>query len=420
MEEPLAPKSAAGKASAWVSEQGSKTAIQLADISADEQQRSPLQDQEMNRVLGGGLVPGAVVLLAGEPGIGKSTLLLQVALQQADLVTLYVSGEESAAQIKWRAGRIANPHNNFYLLTDTDTRNLLGEAKKIKPDLVVIDSIQTLESPMLEGAAGSVGQIRQSTADIIRFAKETATTVMLIGHITKDGQIAGPKILEHMVDTVLQFEGDRHYAYRMVRTLKNRYGSTSELGIYEMTDRGMRPVSNPSEMLLHRKDEDLSGSAIAAIMEGIRPLMVEVQALVTPSVYGTPQRTASGFDMRRLQLLLAVLDKRGGFQFGGRDVFLNIAGGLRIEDPASDLAAMIALLSSYNDVAVPPHYCFAGEVGLSGEIRAVNRLEQRIAEAARLGFEKIYVSAIATVKSKNTGIEVVNVSKVEDLYQLLF
>jgi len=419
VEEPSGSKNAGAK-NIWEPEGQRHHAQLLTEIDTENLPRLVCHDGEMNRVLGGGMVPGGVVLLAGEPGIGKSTLLLQIALQQQDLKTLYVTGEESGAQVKMRALRINQPHEGFYLLSDTNTQSILKEAKKIKPDWIIIDSVQTLESPLLEGGAGSVGQIRQSTADLIRFAKDTHTAVWLIGHITKDGQIAGPKILEHMVDTVLQFEGDRHYAYRMVRTLKNRYGSTSELGIYEMSDRGMRPVANPSEMLLHRKDDDLSGSAIAGIMEGIRPLLVELQALVTQSVYGTPQRTATGFDLRRLQLLLAVLDKRGGFQFGARDVFLNVAGGLRLEDPSSDMAAMVALLSSYHDVPVPPHYCFAGEVGLSGEIRAVNRVDQRIAEAARLGFHKIFISTNSGSSFKDKGIEIVSLSKVEDLYRALF
>jgi DNA repair protein RadA/Sms len=400
---------------------GLKT-ISLQDVSSGEEKRILTADAELNRVLGGGIVTGSIVLIAGEPGIGKSTLLLQDALQLQNVVTLYVSGEESEQQIKMRADRLKIENENFFLLTETNTQTIFQEIKKLKPKLVIVDSIQTLQSPYVESAPGSVSQIRESTAEFQRFAKETNTPVFLIGHITKDGSIAGPKILEHMVDTVLQFEGDRNYAYRILRTLKNRFGSSSELGIYEMTGEGMRQVSNPSEILITQREEQLSGVAIAATMEGIRPLLIEVQALVTQSVYGTPQRTNTGFDLRRLQLLLAVLEKRGGFHFGIKDVFINIAGGLKVEDPSIDLAVLSALLSSYEDVALPLHICFAGEVGLSGEIRAVNRIEQRIAEAEKLGFEKIIVSKYNTKglgKSKFS-IEVVALGKVEELYQYLF
>ncbi|HQU57473.1 MAG TPA: DNA repair protein RadA, partial [Chitinophagaceae bacterium] len=345
---------------------------------------------ELNRVLGGGIVPGSLVLIAGEPGIGKSTLFLQNGLSLENITVLYISGEESEQQIKMRAERMKNNFangstENFYLLTETSTVTIFQEIKKLKPQLVIVDSIQTLQTPSIESSAGSVSQIRECAAEFQRFAKETNTPVFLIGHITKDGSIAGPKILEHMVDTVLQFEGDRHYAYRILRTLKNRFGSTAELGIYEMTSEGMRGIVNPSEILITQKEEALSGIAIAATIEGVRPLLIEVQALVTPSVYGTPQRTATGFDLRRLQLLLAVLEKKGGFHFGVKDVFLNIAGGIKIEDPSIDLAVLCALLSSYEDVPIAQQICFAGEVGLSGEIRAVNRIDQRIAEAEKLG-----------------------------------
>ena len=396
--------------------------ISLQDVSSGEEKRILTADAELNRVLGGGIVTGSIVLIAGEPGIGKSTLFLQDALQLQNVVTLYVSGEESEQQIKMRADRLKIENENFFLLTETNTQTIFQEIKKLKPKLVIVDSIQTLQSPYVESAPGSVSQIRESAAEFQRFAKETNTPVFLIGHITKDGSIAGPKILEHMVDTVLQFEGDRNYAYRILRTLKNRFGSSSELGIYEMTGEGMRQVSNPSEILITQREEQLSGVAIAATMEGIRPLLIEVQALVTQSVYGTPQRTNTGFDLRRLQLLLAVLEKRGGFHFGVKDVFINIAGGLKVEDPSIDLAVLSALLSSYEDVALPLHICFAGEVGLSGEIRAVNRIEQRIAEAEKLGFEKIIVSKYNTKglgKSKFS-IEVVALGKVEELYQYLF
>jgi DNA repair protein RadA/Sms len=398
--------------------------IALNEIISGEERRIITPDAELNRVLGGGIVAGSVVLVAGEPGIGKSTLLLQDALQLQNVVTLYISGEESEQQVKMRADRLMLTNENFYLLTETDTQQIFKEIKKLKPQLVIVDSIQTLQSPYVESSPGSVSQIRESASEFQKFAKETHTPVFLIGHITKDGSIAGPKILEHMVDTVLQFEGDRNYTYRVLRTLKNRFGSTSELGIYEMTGEGMREVSNPSEILITQKEEQLSGVAIAATMEGIRPLLIEVQALVTQSVYGTPQRTVTGFDLRRLQLLLAVLEKRGGFHFGVKDVFINIAGGLKIEDPSIDLAVLCALLSSFEDVALPMHICFAGEVGLSGEIRAVNRIAKRIAEAEKMGFEKIIVSKYNLARKDATkekyGIEVVPMGKVEELYQYLF
>lgn len=396
--------------------------ISINDISSAEEKRILTADAELNRVLGGGIVLGSIVLVAGEPGIGKSTLFLQNGLQLKEVVTLYISGEESEQQIKMRANRIGTGSDNFYILTETNTQTIFQEIKKLKPQLVIVDSIQTLQTPFVESGPGSISQIRETAGELQRFAKETGTPVFLIGHITKDGAIAGPKILEHMVDTVLQFEGDQHYAYRILRTLKNRFGSTSELGIYEMTGTGMRAVSNPSEILITQKEEQLSGIAIAATMEGMRPLLIEGQALVTQSVYGTPQRTVSGFDLRRLQLLLAVLEKRGGFHFGVKDVFINIAGGIKVEDPSIDLAIVCALLSSYEDVPIKQHYCFAGEVGLSGEIRAVNRIEQRIAEAEKLGFEKIILSkynAKSLGKLKHD-IEVVPLSKVEELYQYLF
>lgn len=403
-------------------ERRSNKTVSLSEISSSEEERIPGCDSELTRALGGGIVPGSLVLVAGEPGIGKSTLFLQNGLQLSNIITLYISGEESEQQIKMRADRLKAKNENFYLLTETSTQTIFQEIKKLRPQLVIIDSIQTLHTPFIESSPGSVSQIRECAAEFQRFAKETNTPVFLIGHITKDGSIAGPKILEHMVDTVLQFEGDRHYAYRILRTLKNRFGSTAELGIYEMTGEGMRPVTNPSEILITQKEDNLSGIAIAATIEGIRPLLIEVQALVTQSVYGTPQRTVSGFDLRRLQLLLAVLEKRGGFHFGVKDVFLNIAGGLKVEDPSIDLAVLCALLSSYEDKAVPMHYCFAGEVGLSGEIRAVNRIEQRIAEAEKLGFEKIIVSKYNQkgLAKQKFNIEVITVGKVEEVYQLFF
>jgi DNA repair protein RadA/Sms len=396
--------------------------ISLGEVSTVKEERIAGCDSELNRVLGGGIVPGSIVLVAGEPGIGKSTLFLQNGLQLQGIVTLYISGEESEQQIKMRADRLQIKNENFFLLTETSTEIIFQEIKKLRPELVIIDSIQTLHTPSIESSPGSVSQIRETAAEFQRFAKETNTPVFLIGHITKDGTIAGPKILEHMVDTVLQFEGDRHYAYRILRTLKNRFGSTAELGIYQMTGEGMRPVTNPSEILITQREDQLSGIAIAATIEGMRPMLIEVQALVTQSVYGTPQRTVSGFDLRRLQLLLAVLEKRGGFHFGVKDVFLNIAGGLKIEDPSTDLAVLCALLSSFEDAALPTQCCFAGEVGLSGEIRAVNRVEQRIAEAEKLGFEKIILSKYNQkgLLTKSSHIEVVQVGKVEEVYQALF
>jgi DNA repair protein RadA/Sms len=343
-------------------------------------------------------------------------------LQLKGHITLYISGEESDQQIKMRADRLGMKSENFYLLTETSTQVIFQEIKKLKPQVIIVDSIQTLESSIIESSPGSVSQIRECAAEFQQFAKETDTPVFLIGHITKEGSIAGPKLLEHMVDTVLQFEGDRHYAYRILRTLKNRFGSTAELGIYQMNDTGMSPVTNPSEILITQKEEDLGGVAIAATIEGQRPLLIEVQALVTQSVYGTPQRTVSGFDSRRLQLLLAVLEKRGGFHFGVKDVFLNLAGGLKVEDPSIDLAVIVALLSSYEDTPVPHTICFAGEVGLSGEIRAISRIEQRIAEAEKLGFSKIILSKYnqkGLSKSKYN-IEIVTMGRVEELYRYLF
>lgn len=409
----------------WQSYNGNSTtkkALLLNEVETKHTPRIVTTDVELNRVLGGGIVPGSIILVAGEPGIGKSTLFLQIGLQLNDLLVLYISGEESEQQIKMRADRLNMKNENFYLLTETSTQTIFSEIKKLKPQLIIVDSIQTLESAFIDSAPGSVSQIKECAAEFQQFAKETNTPVFLIGHITKDGTIAGPKLLEHMVDTVLQFEGDRHYAYRILRTLKNRFGSSAELGIYQMNDDGMKPVLNPSEILITQKEDDLGGVAIAATIEGMRPLLIEVQALVTQSVYGTPQRTVTGFDLRRLQLLLAVLEKRGGFHFGVKDVFLNIAGGLKVEDPSIDLAVLCALLSSYEDVAISHEVCFAGEVGLSGEIRAVNRIEQRIAEAEKLGFKKIIVSKY---NQKGLGrnkfsIEIVTMGRVDELYRYLF
>ncbi|HRO41809.1 MAG TPA: DNA repair protein RadA [Flavipsychrobacter sp.] len=399
-----------------------KRAHRIDDVTHENEVRMNTPDPELNRVLGGGMVPGSVILVAGEPGIGKSTLFLQSAMQWKNLTTLYVSGEESAQQIKMRADRMGAKNENVYLLNATDTSTIFQEVKKLRPQLLIIDSIQTLESPYIESAAGSVSQVRECAAELQRYAKSTNIPVIIIGHITKEGSIAGPKVLEHMVDTVLQFEGDRHYAYRILRTLKNRFGSTSELGIYEMVTQGMRPVTNPSEILLTQHEEPLSGIAIAATMEGLRPLMIEVQALATSAVYGTPQRTVSGMDLRRLQLLLAVLEKRGGFHFGSKDVFVNIAGGIKVEDPSIELAVVCALLSSYEDKALPSNICLVGEIGLSGEIRAVNRIDQRIAEADKLGMDAIFIPKgnMKGLDKKNYSMEIKTVSKVEDVYKLLF
>lgn len=399
-----------------------RRAHKLDDVAEVSEVRMQSPDPELNRVLGGGVVPGSVTLIAGDPGIGKSTLFLQCALQWKALTILYVSGEESAQQVKLRAERIGIKNNNLYLLTATDTATLFTEVKKVRPQLLIIDSIQTLESPYVESAAGSVSQVRECAAELQRFAKASNIPVCIIGHITKDGAIAGPKVLEHMVDTVLQFEGDRHYAYRILRTLKNRFGSTAELGIYEMVAKGMRAVSNPSEILLSQHEEPLSGIAIAATMEASRPLMIEVQALVTQAVYGTPQRTVSGMDLRRLQLLLAVLEKRGGFHFGSKDVFVNIAGGIKVEDPSIELALVCALLSSYEDRALPSNICLVGEVGLSGEIRAVNRIDQRLAEADKLGMDAILIPRANAkgLDKNNYKIAIKTVNKVEDVYRMLF
>jgi len=400
---------------------GAKT-LALQDVQTNTEKRLATPDDELNRVLGGGIVMGSVTLISGEPGIGKSTLFLQLGLSLQQQKILYVSGEESMQQIKMRAERVGIQHDEFYLLTETETQTIFAEVKKIKPDLLIIDSIQTLHSPFVDSSAGSVSQVKECASELIRFAKLTNTPVFIIGHINKDGAVAGPKVLEHMVDAVLQFEGDRHYSYRILRGIKNRFGSSSELGIYEMQQGGLRQVSNPSEILISQKEENMSGTAISATLEGIRPLLIETQALVTQAVYGTPQRTVSGYDLRKLQLILAVLEKRGGFHYGTKDVFLNIAGGIKIEDPAMDLAIACALLSSYEDVAISQMYAFAGEIGLSGEVRSVNRIEQRISEAEKLGFEKIFISKynLKGIDQKKLKIELVPIAKVEDVYRILF
>jgi DNA repair protein RadA/Sms len=390
----------------------------INEIDTSQEARLDMQDGEFNRVLGGGMVHGSLTLLGGEPGIGKSTLLLQIALK-LQYKTLYVSGEESQKQIKMRAERISPASSNCYILTETKTQNIFKQIEHLEPDIVVIDSIQTLHSDYIESSAGSISQIKECTTELIKFAKETATPVLLIGHITKDGNIAGPKILEHMVDTVLQFEGDRNHVFRILRAHKNRFGSTNELGIYEMQGSGLREVSNPSEILISEKDGELSGNAIAATLEGLRPLMIEVQALVSTAVYGTPQRSATGFNAKRLNMLLAVLEKRAGFRLGAKDVFLNITGGITVDDPAIDLAVVAAILSSNEDVALQSDYCFAAEVGLSGEIRPVQRVEQRILEAEKLGFSSIFVSKYNKIALKNTAIKIQLISKIEDLVGFL-
>ena len=391
----------------------------IKEIDTTKDARLNTENNELNRVLGGGLVPGSLTLLGGEPGIGKSTLMLQIALT-LPYTTLYVSGEESAQQIKMRAERINPTAENCLILTETKTQNIFKQVEEVNPDIVIIDSIQTLHSDYIESGAGSISQIRETTTELIKFAKETATPVILIGHITKDGNIAGPKILEHMVDTVLQFEGDRNHVYRILRAHKNRFGSTSELGIYEMQGSGLREVSNPSEILISKNDEDLSGTAIAATLEGMRPLMIEIQALVSTAVYGTPQRSATGYNAKRLNMILAVLEKRAGFRLGAKDVFLNITGGISVDDTAIDLAVVAAILSSNEDISVAKDICFADEVGLAGEIRPVTRVEQRILEAEKLGFGTIMISKYCKVPKNNYGITIVRVAKMNDVVEWLF
>ena len=393
--------------------------VPVYQITNEAENRLNMLDEEFNRVLGGGLVPGSLTLLGGEPGIGKSTLLLQIALKLS-IRSLYVSGEESQKQIKMRADRILPDAQNCYVLTETKTQNIFLQVMEIQPDLVIIDSIQTLHTDYIESAAGSISQIRECTAELIKFAKESNTPVILVGHITKDGTLAGPKILEHMVDTVLQFEGDRNYVYRILRSLKNRFGSTAELGIYEMQGSGLREVVNPSEILISNSEGELSGAAIAATVEGMRPLLIEVQALVSTAVYGTPQRSATGFNAKRLNMLLAVLEKRAGFKLAAKDVFLNITGGITVDDPAIDLAVMAAILSSNADIPIEKGICFAAEIGLAGEIRPVQRVDQRILEAEKLGFSTIFVSKNNKIGLKNPKVEVRLVAKVEDVVAYLF
>ncbi len=393
--------------------------LKIAEIEVSSETRLDTNNAELNRVLGGGIVPGSLTLLGGEPGIGKSTLLLQISLHLSHK-TLYVSGEESQQQIKMRASRINSNPANCYILTETKTQNIFKQIEALKPEIVIVDSIQTLHSDYIESSPGSISQVRECTAELIKFAKETGVPVILIGHITKEGSIAGPKVLEHMVDTVLQFEGDRNHVYRILRANKNRFGSTHELGIYEMLGSGLREVSNPSEILISKNDEGLSGTAISSTLEGARPLMIEIQALVSSAVYGTPQRSTTGYNAKRLNMLLAVLEKRAGFRLGAKDVFLNVTGGISVDDPAIDLAVIAAILSSNEDIAIPKDICFAAEIGLAGEIRPVTRAEQRITEAEKLGFSTIMISSQTKLPKTNYTIKIKKVAKIEDVVSFLF
>jgi DNA repair protein RadA/Sms len=393
----------------------------LQEIENQEHSRMVLQDHEINRVLGGGVVPGSLILFGGEPGIGKSTLILQLAIGEKNIRVLYVSGEESEQQIKMRAERIGLANEACYILTETNLQNILTQAEEIQPQLLVIDSIQTLYNSNIESSPGSISQVRECTAQLLRYAKQTNVPVFLIGHITKEGSLAGPKVLEHMVDTVMQFEGDRNHIYRLLRTIKNRFGSTNELGIYEMVGNGLRQVANPSEILITNSDSSLSGIAIGATLEGNRPILVEVQALVSTAAYGTPQRSSTGFDGRRLNMLLAVMEKRCGFKLGAKDVFLNIAGGIKVDDPAIDLAVVAAALSSNADIPIGNLLCLSAEMGLSGEIRPVNRVDQRIREAEKLGFEKIIISKHCKgITQENYKIELVKCAKIDEVVKALF
>lgn len=395
----------------------------IDDIEAVQFPRVPTGFSEFDRVLGGGIVKGSIVLLGGEPGIGKSTLLLQMALGTKNQKVLYISGEESEAQLKMRADRLSSsPMPNCYVLTETNTQAIFKHIESLSPDILIVDSIQTMQSSLIESAAGSISQLKECAAEFQHFAKRTGCPVFLIGHITKDGSLAGPKLLEHIVDTVLQFEGDQHYGYRMVRCIKNRFGSTSELGIFEMQQDGLREILNPSEILVSHHDEDYSGNAVACVLEGNRPIMIETQALVSSAVYGTPQRSATGFDIRRMNMLLAVLEKRCRFKLGAKDVFLNIAGGLKVEDPAINLAVVAAILSSATDIAIDDKTCLTGELGLSGEVRPVSRITQRIAEADKLGFQRIFISKhnLKGLKTSDFKINIVPISKVEELLRMLF
>ena len=396
--------------------------IPILSVEITKQARMDTRNGEFNRVLGGGLVPGSLVLVGGEPGIGKSTLILQIALNLAGYKVLYISGEESEQQLKMRAERVGIQNAEVIVYTETLVQSIFKQIAAIRPDLLIVDSIQTMQTQHLDSAAGSISQIRECAADFQKFSKKSQIPVILIGHITKDGSLAGPKLLEHMVDTVLQFEGDRNYGYRILRSVKNRFGSTAELGIFEMHAKGLREVSNPSEILLSQREDNLSGVSVAAMVEGLRPMLIETQALVSSAVYGTPQRSSTGFDTRRLNMLLAVLEKRSGFKLSDKDVFLNIAGGLKVDDPAIDLSVISAILSSSEDIPIDQDVCFAGEVGLSGEIRSVNRIDQRIAEADKLGFKKIFISKYNQkgLQTSKFTIEIIAVAKVEDVFRELF
>jgi DNA repair protein RadA/Sms len=401
---------------------GSNKSVLLQEVGLQDYPRIAVPGKELTRVLGGGIVPGSLVLFGGEPGIGKSTLMLQLALRLKNLKVLYVSGEESEQQIKMRAERIGVTTESCFILQETNTQNIFQQITEIEPQLVIIDSIQTIHTSYVESSPGSVSQIRECTAEFLRFAKETNTPVFMIGHITKEGSLAGPKVLEHMVDTVLQFEGDSNHIYRLLRATKNRFGSTNEMGIYEMHGDGLREVTNPSEILITHREDPTSGVAISATVEGNRPMLIETQALASTAAYGTPQRSSTGFDLRRLSMLLAVLEKRCGFRLAAKDVFINIAGGIKVEDPGIDLALVCGILSSNEDLPIPQNICFAGEVGLTGEIRPVSRIEQRIAEAQKLGFEKIFISAY-NKKGLDTNafsIEIITVTKVEEVFGKLF
>jgi DNA repair protein RadA/Sms len=394
----------------------------LQEVGTQDYPRIAVPGKELTRVLGGGIVPGSLVLFGGEPGIGKSTLMLQLALRLKNLKVLYVSGEESEQQIKMRADRIGITTESCFILQETNTQNIFQQVKEIQPQLLIIDSIQTIHTSFIDSSPGSVSQVRECAAEFLRFAKETNTPVFMIGHITKEGSLAGPKVLEHMVDTVLQFEGDRNHIYRLLRATKNRFGSTNEMGIYEMQGEGLREVTNPSEILITERDKPTSGVAIASTLEGNRPMLIETQALVSSAAYGTPQRSSTGFDLRRLSMLLAVLEKRCGFRLGVKDVFINIAGGIRVEDPGIDLALVCAVLSSNEDLPIPQNICFAAEIGLTGEIRPVNKIEQRIGEAEKLGFEKIIISSfnLKGINQKSFRINIVPCSKIEEVFSLIF
>ena len=404
------------------SKSGTKAKSQsLQEIDTQEHPRISLGDGELDRVLGGGLVPGSLLLFGGEPGIGKSTLLLQIAVKHPSLKVLYVSGEESDQQIKMRSERIGVTNQSCFILTETNVQNIFKQAEEVQPELLVIDSIQTLYSSQIESSPGSISQVRECTAQLLRYAKQSNVPVFLIGHITKEGSLAGPKVLEHMVDAVLQFEGDRNHVYRLLRTIKNRFGSTNELGIYEMLGDGLRQVENPSEILINNTDKTLSGISIGATLEGLRPMLIEVQALVSTAAYGTPQRSSTGFDAKRLNMLLAVMEKRCGFKLGAKDVFLNIAGGIKVDDPAIDLAVVAAVLSSNADLPINNKIALSAEVGLSGEVRPVNRIHQRITEAEKLGFEKIIISGNSKgIKTANHKIEIVMCTKITDVVKELF